>query len=155
MISQSIETVAINDLCGFLTVLKWSYYVSQNNKTLMPEMSYLFWSCWPVRSYRLSNITYRLLLMLLDYPSDLDSKTPHTWVIEYREIKQVLTWKLHLYWLAFIVLEASMHVTRVKKQLPILQNEKDVDHFLLGKNLLRVCHLFFIGNKHCGNVINR
>lgn len=42
-------------------------------------------------------------------------KTPHISVLEQRENKMVFTWKLHPSWLAFIVLENTMHVTRGEK----------------------------------------
>lgn len=38
--------------------------------------------------------------------------TPHTSVLEHRGIKLILTWKLHPYRIAFIVLEAAVHAPR-------------------------------------------
>lgn len=51
---------------------------------------------------------------VLGYPPELESKTtvmktPHTSLLEQRESKLAFSWKLHPYWLAFIVLEGTMH----------------------------------------------
>lgn len=49
----------------------------------------------------------------LGYPLELDSETlllkkPHTLVIEHGEIKLVLSWKLHPYWLHFVILQDAI-----------------------------------------------
>lgn len=55
----------------------------------------------------------------LGYPSEhygktLLFKTPHTRVIEHEDIKVVLTWKLHPYWVAFIVLKGTVQLPEEK-----------------------------------------
>lgn len=47
-------------------------------------------------------------------------KTPYIGVIGYGENKLVLTWKFCSCWIAFIVPEATIHVTEGEKQLKIL-----------------------------------
>lgn len=56
----------------------------------------------------------------LEWHPELDNKilllrTPCTWLIDHGEIELVFTWKLHSYWLAFMVLQVPMHSTRGEK----------------------------------------
>lgn len=66
--------------------------------------------------------TLQAIAITLGYPLELDSKILllkilHSWVIEHREIKLILTWKLHPFWLAFMVLEGAMNAIKGEKQL--------------------------------------
>ena len=54
----------------------------------------------------------------IDYLATLDGiilllKAPHTWVVE--NIKLLVIWMLHLYWLAYIVLDSSMNAVSKDK----------------------------------------
>lgn len=83
----------------------------------MPGKGYLFLSCWPVGSPRLPNVAG--YSPALQYPPEIDGeilslKTPHPCVIKDREINQVLIWKHHDYYKAFLVLEGVVLKTRGK-----------------------------------------
>lgn len=61
------------------------------------------------------------------YPSELDNKTLllktiNTEKNKQEEIKLILTWKLHLYWLDLMMLDAAMKTTRGKIQSSISPN---------------------------------
>lgn len=51
-------------------------------------------------------------------------KTPSTWVRDHADIKQVLTWKLHPYWLAFILQEHVIHATGGEEESEILPSRE-------------------------------
>lgn len=51
-------------------------------------------------------------------------KTPSTWVRDHADIKQVLYWKLHPYWLAFILQEHAIHATGGEKESGILPSRE-------------------------------
>lgn len=86
------------------------------NKTPVPGMHYFFLSCWSLGSHR-PRQKLRAIDIPPSYPTELDDKTlllktPNTCAIGYREVKLVLNWKLHPYWVAFTVFENSMYTMR-------------------------------------------
>lgn len=47
-------------------------------------------------------------------------ETLHTFGTEHGEVRLVLNWKLHPYWVLSIVLEGAVHTTKREKSLPVL-----------------------------------
>lgn len=61
------------------------------------------------------------------YSSELDNKTlllktSNSGVTEQEEIKLILTWKLHPYWLGLMMLEAGLKTTRKENNSSISPN---------------------------------
>lgn len=76
------------------------------------------WSCWPMRPLRFTNIQdiAMPLVILQNY-----MERPYCWrhcALESQNI--ILTWKTHLYWLLFIVLECAVNATGEEKQSSVL-----------------------------------
>ena len=96
-------------------------YVSQKlytTKYTVPGicMSFLVVGQWNPKT--LQNIT-----ISLGNPSELNGdtllpKTPHPSIMAHREIKLELTWRLHQCWLAFIVMEGTLHATKAERETP-------------------------------------
>ena len=69
--------------------------------------------------------TLQIAAFSLGYPLDLDSeilllKKPHTLFIEHGGLKLVLSWKLHPYWLPFVVLQDAIDTAAGEEKSSVL-----------------------------------
>lgn len=99
--------------------LPMSITIDWQIKNPVHHIGHLSLNCWPGEFLKLPQNMQGFAITIVDSP-ELDSRTLlmkilHTWVVEHGETKPGLTWKLHPYWLDVIVLEGSVHATRVKE----------------------------------------
>lgn len=87
------------------------------NSTVNKELLTLF---FVGESESIEICTLQSIAKALDLHPELNRKTlllkgPHISIRKTRETKQVLIWKLHPYWFAFLVLNVSIHATKEEK----------------------------------------